>query len=905
MNSHLENMVTQQPPLRFSVLCNAKGISSPSKLRDMLWNVLPLDRRDALASALPSGLTVGALRLIWHGKEPAPALLLEEAMGLPDLVSENRQQPDTAAVETVTVPAEARDTVATFAPRNDWDWDNSEDGLPVSGTDIIAAMARDLAPDEVLWGASVVERHDARGWKGRAIGRADAANGGTSLAWLSQAENANHVSMGAFTTEALSRSDEDLRGAVRIVLDDVGTKAKFPDLPPTMVIETSPGNYQISYFLDGVERGIPRVKALLAELARLGLTDKDAGSTVRYFRVPGSNVKPEHKGFRDKVRVWAPARRFTLAQVAKGLGIVLQAPGTAQVTSAKISPDALLAPGKDDEARGEIVDRMLACIKNDDRFISRESWVEIGLALWAACGGDPAGRDAFVHWSHGDPAKAERLWDTFKDAKTLGYSYVLDRLHEDCSSDPQARRLHTELQNRRAKEVFGAFSNELVAQISVAAERIVPEHIRHVNADHAYVIGVDRVAEFDERGRVIGLHAPQAFARALDNNRNFPRLGTNWLKHPDRRTYKRIGVFAPGDERPGDYNLWRGLNLDAQPGVWPTIREYLLDVVCDGDRRLFDWLTQWLARMVRQPLERGETGVVLIGAQGTGKSTLYEMLERMLGSDACYRTSNGKHVLGNFNAAIEGRSLVCFEEAIFGHDRSLSGALKSLLTERDISIEAKGVNPRMSRNIAHIIITSNELAAVPLDADDRRLTVFRVSDKHANDRSYFDRLYQAIEGDELRAFAHWCQTVDLTGFDHRTPVMTSAKREMREAVAGAELAFWLNVFETGTAPGAPFEATWATTAITIPKDKVYQDYSAFARSRGAYVRAPQVLFGALRGYVPFEDTRPRQERDRDAQRPRSIILPPLPECRAAWDKRTGDKRPWTAPEPADSDGNDI
>lgn len=486
MNIQTGNSASSGQPLSFAALCKAKGFASPSQLLASLQNALSDEGREALVEALaPGGLTKVTLGGIWHGTRPAPALLLEEVEKLLDRFPEGSAgaacQPVTAPPDTTTT-VEAQPAPETFTAPADWGWDNSADGLPVSGTDIVAAMARDLAPDEALWGASVVEPHDARGWKGRAISRAEAASGGTSLAWLSQSENANHVSMGAFATEATSRSDEDLRGVVRIVLDDVGTKAKFPDLLPTLVIETSPGNYQISYFLNGVERDIPRVKALLAELARLGLTDNGAGSTVRYFRTPGSNVKPEHNGFRDKVRVWAPERRFSLDQIAQRLGVALPAPGIAlpaspgivPVSARKVPKEALLAPGADDEERGNLVARMLECIKNDGRFDSRDDWLNMCFAAHSACNSDPAGRSAFVDWSWGEPAEAERVWDTFKGAESLGFPYLLDRLREDAQHNPQVRQLYEELwENARFQFAKRVFANAPVV-IAGTLDAIMP-----------------------------------------------------------------------------------------------------------------------------------------------------------------------------------------------------------------------------------------------------------------------------------------------------------------------------------------------------------------------------------------------------------------------------------------------
>lgn len=905
MNIQTGNSASGEQPLSFAALCKAKGFASPSQLCAALRDALPDERSAALVEALaPGGLTKVTLGGIWRGTRPPPALLLEEVEKLRDRAPEGCGAPACQPPDTTTT-AEAQLAPVAFSPPADWGWDNSKDGLLVSGAEIIAVMARHLAPGELLWGVARSKDYETK-WGGRPISRDDALSGGDNLAWLMQPKNANYVSMGVFAEDASGKTGENQRGIVRIVLDDVGTKAKFPDLPPTMVIETSPGNYQISYFLDGVERDIPRVKALLAELARLGLTDNGAGSTVRYFRIPGSNVKPEHNSFRDKVRVWAPERRFSLEQLAEGVGITIPAPGSVPVSAGKLAPAALLAPGADDEVRGNLVARMLKCIKNDGRFDSRDDWLNMCFAAHSACYGDPAGRHAFVDWSYGDPAEAERVWDTFKGAESLGYGYLLDRLHDDAQRYPQARRLHTELQNRRAKDVFGVFSDEQVAQISIAAARAVPEHIRKLNAEYIYVGDIDRIVRLDKHGLPATYQRREAFKVEHDNNAAHPKLGTHWLQNAERRTARTMGVYPPGTEPEGAFNLWRGLALDPKPGSWPKIESYLRNIICAGDIGAYAWLTQWIARMVQCPLERGETGVVLIGAQGTGKSTFGEMLKRMLGEHAVSHITDGRHAFG-FNLGIEGKPLLWFEEAFYGHDPQMKGKLKSLVTDGTVSIEPKGVDRRASRNIAHVLITSNEIAAVPLDADDRRFTILRVSDAGVGDKTYFGELRAAIEGDELRAFGHWCLAVDLTGFDHREPYMTVAKQRMKEAVMVPELAWWLEALESGVVPGLPSETNWHRLPVTVSKDAFYRAYTQFVSERRGHVRSKAQLLDAIAGYAHIREVRPWIDKNGRKRAPWSIVLPPLDECRKRWTQRAG-PRNWDADDDTEhtlTDGTDT
>ena len=82
-----------------------------------------------------------------------------------------------------------------------------------------------------------------------------------------------------------------------MVLDDIGTKSKTPPLPPTWIMETSPGNYQWGYaFNDQPTKG--DFSAAILAIAAAGYTDAGAVNPVRNFRLPGSvNIKPGRDEF--------------------------------------------------------------------------------------------------------------------------------------------------------------------------------------------------------------------------------------------------------------------------------------------------------------------------------------------------------------------------------------------------------------------------------------------------------------------------------------------------------------------------------------------------------------------------------------------------------------------------------
>jgi hypothetical protein len=111
-----------------------------------------------------------------------------------------------------------------------------------------------------------------------------------------------------------------------LVLDDVGTKSKTPDLEPTWIMETSPGNFQYGYTFsleDQPTKG--NFSAAIKSIASAGYTDGGAINAVRNFRLPNSvNHKPDRGGFLSRLVSFNPEREFTLPQICDALGVTLR-----------------------------------------------------------------------------------------------------------------------------------------------------------------------------------------------------------------------------------------------------------------------------------------------------------------------------------------------------------------------------------------------------------------------------------------------------------------------------------------------------------------------------------------------------------------------------------------------------
>jgi hypothetical protein len=271
-----------------------------------------------------------------------------------------------------------------------------------------------------------------------------------------------------------------------------------------------------------------------------------------------------------------------------------------------------------------------------------------------------------------------------------------------------------------------------------------------------------------------------------------------WLEHRDRRQYLGGVIFDPSNLCVTDrmLNLWRGFAVQAQPGSWSKLRSHIRDVLCAGSQGNFDYLMGWMARLVQHPDLQGEVAVVLRGGEGTGKGTLAKVLLRILGQHGM-AISNAKHLVGNFNGHLRDCVFLFADEAFFAGDRQHVGVLKSIITEGNLTIEAKFRDAVLMPNHVHLLMASNEEWVIPASVDARRFFVLAVLATHANDHEYFAAIWDEMDYGGYEALLHDLMNHDLTNFNVRAVPATDALQTQKKLSLGTSESWWMDVLYRG------------------------------------------------------------------------------------------------------------
>ena len=230
--------------------------------------------------------------------------------------------------------------------------------------------------------------------------------------------------------------------------------------------------------------------------------------------------------------------------------------------------------------------------------------------------------------------------------------------------------------------------------------------------------------------------------------------------------FKEI-AFSPLGKNHDVLNLWIGPTIKPSIGHCQIINDFLLENICDSQNDVYEYLMNYLAHMVQKPEEKPGVMIVLLGGQGVGKGTFFELLLTIWQKTALL-VSSIDQVLGRFNGILERNFIVMLDEALFSGDKKAAEKLKSLVTEERLLIENKYESQKSITSFHRFFAASNKSHFLNVDADDRRLLFLRVSEFKAQNVTYYANIRDAFKNKEIMgAFLQNLITRDISKFNYR------------------------------------------------------------------------------------------------------------------------------------------
>jgi hypothetical protein len=208
-------------------------------------------------------------------------------------------------------------------------------------------------------------------------------------------------------------------------------------------------------------------------------------------------------------------------------------------------------------------------------------------------------------------------------------------------------------------------------------------------------------------------------------------------------------------------------------------------------------------------------------------------------------------------------------------------------------IESKGVDPIRLRNFVRVIMSSNEGWVVPAGMDERRFVVLDVNPRCAQNRTYFAEMDKELNDGGREMLLYDLLTFDLTQVDLWRLPQTQALLDQKVRSLDAIDSFWFNRLHEGD--------DWPSRIVCAD---LYAEYLKAAAQIGIGRKRNQAEFGKrLAQLVPgLRKPRPAIEVAPGVMKQVWCYeMPPLDECRAAFDELLGQPFDWPAPSPGEGD----
>lgn len=400
---------------------------------------------------------------------------------------------------------------------------------------------------------------------------------------FSKLQSLNEHGAGVFVTVNQTDGKSRKRGnivKVRAIFADfdLGAPSNLP-LQASIVVETSPNRYQYYWLCD--ELSIEDFELLESGLVKKFGADKNCKDVSRVLRIPG----------------------FLHLKGEPFLTQLLESPGT------KYTRQELMdAFGSDlaDEHRACGLGRGLEALKSQIENVppeDYETWIEVGMQIHHAAGGSDDGLALWNWWSSRsakyDEVVCEQKWETF------------DSLHPKPQTVRSLGKVRSEAVGWIDLTDKGTAIGKSQPNIEVFLKHENMTIYRDEFADMYFAKKLGEDARYLDDGVLRQLHM------------SADRLG---LRSPKDYFTDAIYVIGDRDKRHPVRSYLEGLVWDGEPRIHKWLSTYAGAAEDDYSNAVGELFLLAAVRRVRKPGVKYDNLLVLVGAQGCGKSSLARIL---------------------------------------------------------------------------------------------------------------------------------------------------------------------------------------------------------------------------------------------------------------------------------------
>lgn len=323
-----------------------------------------------------------------------------------------------------------------------------------------------------------------------------------------------------------------------------------------------------------------------------------------------------------------------------------------------------------------------------------------------------------------------------------------------------------------------------------------------------------------------------------------------WLKDPEKRYHTHLDLIPPPLKAPDKvYNLWKGFDIERSK-VAPKDPSRVFDlikVLCNHDMNAYEYVVDWIAQMFQFPAVKTGTAICFKSKQGAGKGSLYNILQKMMGS-LCNETADPlQTIFGTHGNLHIGKIFVAIDETGSGDTCKVLGKLKNIITSDKTIYNEKGLKQVVVSNFTRFMFTTNNSIPISLDGkDDRRYCIIECSSELIGPQNsdFWNDFYDQVVDDEgvIRGFYDALMMRDISGRNWRALPDTELRQEVID-VSTHPIVFWFDIFIRCN----PIEQKWTPTQL-------FDNYRSYCAEHGINSCKNAKSFGiSFRDHIAFNE----------------------------------------------------
>ena len=252
-----------------------------------------------------------------------------------------------------------------------------------------------------------------------------------------------------------------------------------------------------------------------------------------------------------------------------------------------------------------------------------------------------------------------------------------------------------------------------------------------------------------------------------------------WNTHNERSEYDNMYLYPPPLSVPSNYiNKFRGFAIEEhnistnELNDKENIRQfncvlgflYYLSGECDIS---YEYLLKFYAHLFQKPGEIPRIAIVFKSTTGCGKDLWISFIISIIGAEFIYKTSKLKDIVGDFNSAIDSKLICVANEVEAKTFKEFKENIKEFITEENISLVRKGIDPTTVPNYSRLIFHTNN--NFPIELNDRRFAIFGCSPvvkKLNSTENYFSKISKYLKNPVVqKLFYNYCLDIDIENYN--------------------------------------------------------------------------------------------------------------------------------------------